>query len=304
MWASFDHLPASKTKAHATQADVERGATTDWERKANDHADRLAKQGAALHGVTDHMQLEYRSLASLAFQAARWATDQAVLLRRAAASDCDQLPERNWDAQGRQPVRFKRRRTAQRQSLQQVLAAARLDILSNSSPASFLGHSLRVSEVETRGAVLFCTACGAYAWSAPRALMRRCAGRALSPGRAAQRSRLARNEFPSGKKRGWQLGPARPPSPAVLQYLSDTAGRRSALGARSPSATAIGGPYPGLSRAELLRYYGLTEASLRALTEKTRQIEEARKAGPREPLDPQYFEWQSSGDESKSSDLP
>ncbi len=196
------------------------------------------------------------------------------------------------------------RRTARRLSLQQVLAAARLDILSNSSPASFLGHSLRVSEVETRGAVLFCTACGAYAWSAPRALMRWCAGRALSPGRAAQRSRLARHEFPSGKKRGWQLGPARPPSPAVLQYLSDTAGRRSVLGARSPSATAIGGPYHGLSRAELLRYYGLTEASLRALAEKTRQIEEARKAGPREPLDPEYFEWQSSGDESKSSDLP
>ena len=35
VWASFDKLEASKTKAHATVADVDAGRTTAWERLGN-----------------------------------------------------------------------------------------------------------------------------------------------------------------------------------------------------------------------------------------------------------------------------
>ncbi len=60
-----------KTRAHATLRDVEAGRATQWERRANEHTDRLAKRGAQAHGLTHTHLDEAAVLASLAFQAAR-----------------------------------------------------------------------------------------------------------------------------------------------------------------------------------------------------------------------------------------
>ncbi len=103
VWGSFDALTAHKTKAHATAEDVHRGISTDWERKGNAHADHFAKEGAKLHGLSEDIELEYRALSSLAFQAARWAAEQAVTQRRAGVADASRLPERGET--GRRPSR-------------------------------------------------------------------------------------------------------------------------------------------------------------------------------------------------------
>ena len=83
VWAVFDNLQARKTLAHATESDVTRGLTTQWERQGNDLADRYAKLGADLHELEQGHILEVQALASLAAQAARWAAEQYVAMARA-----------------------------------------------------------------------------------------------------------------------------------------------------------------------------------------------------------------------------
>ena len=42
-----------KTKGHATLRDADEGGSSHWERRANNEADKLAKRGARLRGLTD-----------------------------------------------------------------------------------------------------------------------------------------------------------------------------------------------------------------------------------------------------------
>ena len=93
VWHAFDDIVAHKTLAHASGQDVLSGRTTHRERMANGHADRLAKAGAAMCGLTPAIALEYRSLASLAWQAAKWAAEQAISQCRAGIQDAERLPD-------------------------------------------------------------------------------------------------------------------------------------------------------------------------------------------------------------------
>ena len=72
-----------KTLAHASAGDVAAGRSTAWERRGNDHADRLAKLGAQAHGLTRTHVAEAAVLGSIAFQAARWAGEVRVLAQQA-----------------------------------------------------------------------------------------------------------------------------------------------------------------------------------------------------------------------------
>ncbi len=301
VWSSFDELRARKTKAHSSLTDVDRGLTTVWERQGNSHADRLAKEGVVMHGVTEAIELQYRSLASLAFQAARWAGEQAVKLRRAPADDAARLPEKGSSHGQPTSARLPRPKPSKRACLQGVLAASLRSNLARTSPSVFLGHCLRVSAAEPRGALLFCATCGAYAWASPRALLSQCLGAARTPGRAQQRARLAKHEFPSGPMRGTALGAPRPPAAEVIDALHERLARKRRA---EPALDLEAEPGPAthsFTRDELLERYGLTEQSFAALVDKTWRIEQARKAGPREPADPEYFEWASDGSGSDSS---
>ena len=296
VWSSFNELRAHKTKAHATLLDVERGLSTEWERKANNFADGFAKQGAALHGLSADIELQYRSLASLAFQAARWAAEQAVRLRRSGAQDSARLPEKGCHSVSRpHSPKLSFAKTARRckiRCLQSVLKESLAYSRPNSSSAKFLGHSLRVAEVSFKGVVLFCASCGAYAWASPRALLAPCPGRERSPARAAQRARLARLEYPSGHHGQWRLSSPRPPAPTVLAFLAEVVARRPRA-EEWQSAPASPMARTSLSRAKLLERYGLTEASFSALVERTQQAEEAG--------EPELFLCESDSDWSQSS---
>ena len=80
---------AHKAKAHATRADVMGENATEWEWKANNLADKFAKQGAALRALTETHEGEWKAIAIIAYQAARWAAAQAVRQSIAEAADSD-----------------------------------------------------------------------------------------------------------------------------------------------------------------------------------------------------------------------
>ena len=87
-------MSVHKTLAHATAADVAAGKTTEWERRGNGHADRLAKLGAAAHGVTQHHLNELAVLASVAYQASKRAGELRVLVQQAEVRLRPLLPPR------------------------------------------------------------------------------------------------------------------------------------------------------------------------------------------------------------------
>ena len=74
-WSQFEgeHVSAVKTLAHATEADIERGRYTQWEKEANSHADRLAKRGAKAHEVPEETVETFFGLVQLVKEAGRWA---------------------------------------------------------------------------------------------------------------------------------------------------------------------------------------------------------------------------------------
>ncbi len=92
-WAQFagEDVASQKTLAHATEADIEQGRSTYWERRANGHADRLAKRGAADHGLTDLHVEHFLGLAQIAKEAARWAGEQEAWLQERELRDSTPL---------------------------------------------------------------------------------------------------------------------------------------------------------------------------------------------------------------------
>ena len=100
LWCRFfgtfdDGVPVHKTKAHASEADVQAGRTTPWERKANAVADTLAKRGAAMHpdagpAAEEHPQCSCTGAGSgapclLASRSWSWSPSARVSARRRLA---------------------------------------------------------------------------------------------------------------------------------------------------------------------------------------------------------------------------
>ena len=166
---------------------------------------------------------------------------------------------------------------SRRQALQQILNDEHSAAMATASGQPFLQHRLRVAEVELHGHLVYCASCGAYAWASTRSLMHLCRGKAFSPGKAAQRARLAAGVFPSSKRPGWKVGRAFPATEAVVDFLH-MIHRGQAQRTGTPQQES-GDPCPAaclsFSRERLLRAYGLTEDSFQALVRKTEQAEQA-----------------------------
>jgi hypothetical protein len=196
VWAAFDRLRVTKTKAHASAGDIERGVTTTWQRQGNEHADKFAKQGAAQHDLPRKAVQEYKALANLAFQAARWSGVQNAFLREAGYPDAtrreDQLETARAALQGRPGPA-----PTQAASLQAVMSKRSPGEAAESTALGRTGHRLRVAEVSEEGChagtLLFCATCGSCAWTSLKALRRRCQGTA-TPARARQLRRIDGSE--------------------------------------------------------------------------------------------------------------
>ena len=159
------------------------GRTTHWERRGNEHADRLAKLGAVAHGLTKTHLAEAAVLSSLAFQAARCAGEARVLVQDAMQRGHHQprrprsrLPGLLLESRG--PKRLKAQPGGQ----------AGPDSAWCSAPAAaqpdcdeFGGHKVALAAVRAEsgaplGPIAFCQACGAYFWHRVGSLSRPCRG--------------------------------------------------------------------------------------------------------------------------------
>ena len=75
-----------KTKGHTTAKDIADGVSTRWEQKANGHADRLAKRGAAFGLPPGNEVQQYLALQGLAKEAAWYSAKIQAATFGAAAS--------------------------------------------------------------------------------------------------------------------------------------------------------------------------------------------------------------------------
>ena len=82
IWGKLRGEPVllAKTKAHATEQDVLLGKTTWWQKRGNDAADKFAKMGAQVHGVSALHEQQVGACMDVVRQAARWAGIQEAYL--------------------------------------------------------------------------------------------------------------------------------------------------------------------------------------------------------------------------------
>ena len=279
-WASFDKLQAVKTKAHCSWVDVARGGTTRFLKRGNDHADRLAKAGAALHGLDCVAVARYKVLAGIARQAARWAAQQYVKLRALGFPDTDEIPKgRPSEPRPRAPRSSHpapASQLASGPSLQGVLAISDGHVL----PSAVVlpsGHTVMVTDSlgneEVSGGLVVCTVCWSCARTSWHALRQRCPGRA-SASRRRQRSRLLAGKVPwhFHADSGSSVAPLRNPSAACAANLCASVAVAEGRPQPTPPALAEGqvawwpaSPAAALSGSELFGRFGLDELTLQSM---------------------------------------
>eukprot|EP00973_Karenia_brevis_P076117 10572442-Karenia_brevis.AAC.1 len=88
-WGQYhdEEVTGIKTKAHATEADVDAGRTTWWELKGNKHADRLAKKGVAMHAPPPEEVKLVKALRQIVKEARKWAGEHESWLHSRGLKD-------------------------------------------------------------------------------------------------------------------------------------------------------------------------------------------------------------------------
>ena len=74
-------MRVTKTLAHASWEDVRADRTSAQAKRGNDRADQLAKEGAAMHGLSAHHLAEVAAARRLAREAARWGAEVRLAAR-------------------------------------------------------------------------------------------------------------------------------------------------------------------------------------------------------------------------------
>ena len=98
-----DGIDIRKVKGHATEADVEAGRSTPWERDCNDHADHFAKRGVEVAEAqlpSDILRARYR-------EARAWYSWLAELIGHWPADTQDRSTQRAEAARRPAPRRMK-----------------------------------------------------------------------------------------------------------------------------------------------------------------------------------------------------
>ena len=277
LWSAFSAIfegagvSAAHTKAHATEADVANEKSTWWERKANAEADRLAKLGAALHGLKAQEVNEFRALAWLTAELGRFLSAMAAFYADQGVADCVSLESlEKPPAQDNTGPEASELEVGSFQGPRVVPPAA-----ADRLPASFafLEHRLLTATTQDDGAVqeqvVSCTRCGAYCSvgrARPEAIPRSCVGRGGGAGLQHQRRKFSKGIYPRhGSQRhlesprqlsAWQA--------IALQHFVAVAAASSPSERSTAAHTAdAASRSSALDRASLLKAFGLDEASFR-----------------------------------------
>ena len=271
-WAAFEgeEVVAHKTLAHATDADIEAGRSSYWQRRGNEAADKFAKLGAACHPLSQEDVWRYHGLRLLVSEAARWAGQQEAALADGSVRDASDLaaPERPDAAVVLEVLPHRPRPPAFTAWEWGQQGAVRQQDLK--------GHSLRMAATERGGFILVCVSCGAYAWKRTKALSAPCLGRMAGQGLALQRSRVAAGLFPAPYTGNEPLGfLCEPGAGAVEWMLSLVQSRQRETG----GLLGFGTRFQCLDRGAFLRAYGLTAESWQGWAGKARSLARTRSRG-------------------------
>ena len=261
-WASFGpgDFQTSKTLAHATAADVDRGLTTHWERKANGEADRLAKIGAFVHRLPADALWTMRGLHLIASEVATWAGRQEVAFAQSEVFDStgiggtEHLQFMESDEEffadkpplplGNEPTEAEG--SCEGNGLDDAITAH--------------GHTISMAPIATggEGKVFACLTCGAYAWKNWKGLVAPCGG-PNAEGLKDQRSRIGRGLFPHSVRKGWKLGTFSKPEGEDLALLASKVTIDPTK--RPPRPRLFPEPIP-IDPAAVLAGYGLSHDDL------------------------------------------
>jgi len=314
-WGAFEHgdLQVSKTLAHASIADVERGATTHWERNANNLADQFAKRGAMAHQVPVDSIWIYRGLMLIGREVASWAGRQEVHSAKEESFDTEGIagtshlqfmepdedffegPVASGGGGGHQDSMV--RRAIRSKSSAHDLKACGTCVGGPPADPEVVrranGHLISVADLTKgpAGRVFACLTCGAYAWKGWRGLLEECKG-PTAPGYKEQRSRLAKGFFPHNLHGEWRIGAFYRPEGLDLEFLTK---KLQLTGAEQTSAVPRLFKAPGyLQRSQILSGFGLQEDDLQELIRWAKIVQQSRlqqSATPEEGV-PEDEEWE------------
>ncbi len=215
-----------KTKAHCSEADVQRGTTTWWQRRGNSMADERARSGARCHPVDERLDKVWPAYEHHVTLMAAYLARCTGRLGRDVARDCTAERKRRRRGAGR---RRGRREPPALDRLAKVWLRAVRDA-EDFDPQDQPSRRHRLWEApvlkerhavegEDRDAatVTYCSRCGAYATAVPRELLGQCKGPGLRGGRT-QLARLKTGKYPHAGygTREWRIGTPKPISDAAL----------------------------------------------------------------------------------------
>ena len=222
LWGPFfanfegEQVEMTKTRAHTTEKQVAEGVTTAWERRANAHADLLAKEGAKI-GCQPKSHID-RFLACVELAKKLQIYTCQVQERfadcyREAQADLEQGP---WpaDANDENDGVFDL----------MPLRCPPCEVTSEGIGYVFKERRIQTAEVQdgSGSTIVYCGTCGAYSEVRAKALAKPCGGPAAK-GLWIQRSQLKRRKYPQSGSQA-DLGPPRIPNEEQRAFLAELAG--------------------------------------------------------------------------------
>ena len=191
-----------KTKGHATLRDADEGGSSHWERRANNEADKLATRGARLHGLTDQHIAEVKAIVSFQTRVGRFLGSLAAWLEDNGLRDHDDIGPR---AAGRAEPRVQRERLKDRLAAltdHDFCWAERHTAAAALQAQAVGGHRLLAASrrAPNRGALLMCTACGAYTAKQVNNLCLPCPGRTRATNGGVSRVTLFKRVASEGQR--------------------------------------------------------------------------------------------------------
>ena len=222
-----------------------------------------------------------RVLTKIAYQAAKWAATQYVIMSNSEPKDSDRLqPKQKLSKAKRAQLRLPRLRTIAEAPIAQYTAGQ---------------HSIRASAVSDNSTLLFCTVCGAFKCKRTSKLGSPCLRRIAGLGARQRLRMISRGLYPNS---ALHMTIGQPRTPTALEISSirinqtawNTAQPRSRINKwkRLSQPTEL-----APSRASILEAYGFNEESLKARTAKL-AARDARRNPPQPPAPPSPVPSQST----------
>ena len=240
----------------------------------NTLADKYVKLGVEAHGITPQHSLEMRVLTKIAYQAAKWAATQYVIMSNAELKDSDMLQPKQKIPQAKSKAQPRRPRPGTTHVGPMAQKAAGK-------------HSIRACTVSDNSTLLFCTKCGVFKCKRTSKLGSPCLLRKAGPGARQRLSMINRGLFPNSALH-MTIGPPR--SPTALE-ISSIRVKQKALDPAQPGSwiaqwKRLAQPMEvEPTRADILAAYGHNEETLKARTA-ILAANDARRNPPQAPAHP------------------